>query len=179
LIYIPYALLCCTAAVAWLVGRATPGRMLAAGVAYGLGVGLMPSLVAGVPLLAVVAGTRARTGRAGLAAAALAGCALAIAPVTALNYAASGRFVLLTMSSGHAFYLGHNPQARAGYYLPDRVGAVQAANRGSIFDSMHRIAEDAEGHAIPDAGFSGYSFRQAQQHIVAKPRAELLLHRIR
>jgi hypothetical protein len=95
--------------------------------------------------------------------------------VTALNYAASGKLVLLTMSSGHAFYLGHNPQARAGYYLPDRVGAVQAANRGSIFESMHRIAEEAEGHAIPDDAVSTYYFGKAWQHIVANPGFELRL----
>jgi len=175
LIYVPYALLCCTAAVAWLVGRVSPGRMVAAGVAYGLAVGLMPSLVVGVPLLAVVAGMRRQTGRVGLAAASLAGCALAIAPVTALNYAASGKLVLLTMSSGHAFYLGHNPQARAGYYLPDRVGAVQAANRGSIFDSMRRIAEETEGHPIPEDEVSSWYLRKAIGHIVANPGAELRL----
>lgn len=175
LIYIPYALLCCTIAVAWLVGRASAGRMLGAGVAYGLAVGLMPSLVAGVPLLTLVAAMRARAGRVVLAAAALAGVAVAIAPVTALNYAASGRFVLLTMSSGHAFYLGHNPQARAGYFLPDTVGAVQAANRGSIFDSMHRIAEETEGHPIPDEEVSGWYFRKAVAHMVVNPGTELRL----
>src|SRR6185436_12651846 len=102
-------------------------------------------------------------------AAALVGVALAIAPVTALNYAASGRFVLLTMSSGHAFYLGHNPQARAGYYLPDRVGAVQSANRGSIFDSMHRIAEETAGHPMPDEEVSGFYFRKAWEHVTSDP----------
>jgi 4-amino-4-deoxy-L-arabinose transferase-like glycosyltransferase len=176
LIYIPYALFFCTLTVWWLTdARASAGRSLAAGVAYGLATDLMPSLLAGAPLFALVAATRARGGRVGRGLAALAGVALAIAPVTALNVAASGNVVLLTMSSGHAFYLGHNPQARAGYYLPDRVGAVQAANRGSIFDSMHRIAEEAEGHPIADDEVSGYYFRKAWQHIVANPAAELRL----
>jgi 4-amino-4-deoxy-L-arabinose transferase-like glycosyltransferase len=179
LIYIPYALFFCVVTVLWLTGgRTTAGRGFGAGVSYGLATGFMPSLLAGAPLLACVAAAggagrpRARIARAG---AALLGVALAIAPVTALNYAASGKLVLLTMSSGHAFYLGHNPQARAGYYLPDRVGAVQAANRGSIFESMHRIAEEAEGHAIPDEAVSSYYFRKAWQHVVAEPGFELRL----
>jgi 4-amino-4-deoxy-L-arabinose transferase-like glycosyltransferase len=176
LIYIPYALLLCTATVACLVGgRATVRRMLATGILYGLATGFMPSLVAGVPLLALVVATRGRDGRVGRCVAALAGVALAIAPVTALNYAASGKFVLLTMSSGHAFYIGHNPQARAGYYLPDRVGAVQSANRGSIFDSMHRIAEETAGHPMPDDEVSGFYFRKAWEHMTSDPGAELRL----
>jgi 4-amino-4-deoxy-L-arabinose transferase-like glycosyltransferase len=177
LIYIPYALFFCVATVLLLTNAsATLGRGLAAGITYGLATGFMPSLLAGAPLLAGVAAVgltvRARVARAG---AALLGIAIAIAPVTALNYAASGKLVLLTMSSGHAFYLGHNPQARAGYYLPDRVGAVQAANRGSIFESMHRIADEAEGHPIPDDAVSGYYFRKAWQHIAANPAFELRL----
>jgi 4-amino-4-deoxy-L-arabinose transferase-like glycosyltransferase len=177
LIYIPYALFFCVATVLLLTNaQATAARGLAAGVTYGLATGFMPSLLAGAPLLAIVAATsgvgRARIARAG---AALLGVAIAIAPVTALNYAASGKLVLLTMSSGHAFYLGHNPQARAGYFLPDRVGAVQAANRGSIFESMYRIAEEAEGHAIADDAVSDYYFEKARQHIVSNPGAELRL----
>jgi 4-amino-4-deoxy-L-arabinose transferase-like glycosyltransferase len=177
LIYIPYALFFCVVTVLLLTNaRATVGRGLAAGVTYGLATGFMPSLLVGAPLLAVVAasGSIART-RMARAGAALLGVAIAIAPVTALNYAASGKLVLLTMSSGHAFYLGHNPQARAGYYLPDRVGAVQAANRGSIFESMHRIAEEAEGHSIPDEAVSSYYFGKAWQHVAANPGLELRL----
>ena len=151
------------------------GRGLAAGIRYGLATGFMPSLLAGVPLLALVAGAQASDRRVARAAGALAGVALAILPITALNYAASGRFVLLTMSSGHAFYLGHNPQARAGYYLPDRVGAVQAANRGSIFDSMHRIADETAGRTLADDEVSGFYFGKAWEHITAEPAAELRL----
>jgi 4-amino-4-deoxy-L-arabinose transferase-like glycosyltransferase len=172
--YVPWALLCCTATVVLLTGdRARAGRALAAGLAYGLAVGLMPSLLAGVPLFALVVATRERAARGRRVGAALAGVALAIAPLTALNYAASGKLVLLTLSSGHAFYLGHNPQARAGYYLPDRVGAVQAANRGSIFDSMQRIAAETEGRPIPDEAVSGYYFRKAWEHVRAEPMREL------
>ena len=176
LIYIPYALLLCTATIVCLLGgRATVRRMLGTGVLYGLATGLMPSLVAGVPVLALVVATRGRDNRAGRCAAALAGVALAIAPVTALNYAASGKLVLLTMSSGHAFYIGHNPQARAGYYLPDRVGAVQSANRGSIFDSMHRIAEEIAGHPMRDEEVSGFYFGKAWEHMASHPVDELRL----
>lgn len=175
LIYVPYSLLFCTVTVL-LLTREPPstGRSLAAGITYGLATGFMPSLLAGSPLLAVVVAARGRR-RLARSGAALVGVALAIAPVTALNYAASGTLVLLTLSSGHAFYLGHNPQARAGYYLPDRVGAVQAANRGSIFDSMHRIAEEAEGGPIADEQVSAYYAHKAWQHIVAHPGSELRL----
>jgi tetratricopeptide (TPR) repeat protein len=147
--------------------------VLAAGVCYGLATGFMPSLLAGVPLLAVVVWTQVRDAGLARVAAALAGVALAIAPITALNYAASGRFVLLTMSSGHAFYLGHNPQARAGYYLPDRVGALQAANRGSIFDSMHKIADETAGRPLADEEVSSFYFAKAWEHIHAHPDTEL------
>ena len=174
LIYIPYALLLCTAAVVCLTGGPpTVRRMLATGGLYGLATGFMPSLLAGVPLLALVVGLQGREQRVRRGVAALAGVAIAIAPVTALNYAASGKLVLLTMSSGHAFYLGHNPQARAGYYLPDRVGAVQAANRGSIFDSMHRIADETAGRPMPDDEVSGFYFRKAWEHVTSEPAAEL------
>jgi tetratricopeptide (TPR) repeat protein len=174
LIYIPYALLLCTMTVVCLTSeRLDARRMLAAGVCYGLATGFMPSLLAGVPLLAVVVWTQVRESRATSVVAALVGVALAVAPVTALNYAASGRFVLLTMSSGHAFYLGHNPQARAGYYLPDRVGAVQAANRGSIFDSMHKIADEIAGRPLDDEEVSGFYFAKAWEHIRTQPGTEL------
>jgi 4-amino-4-deoxy-L-arabinose transferase-like glycosyltransferase len=176
LIYIPYALLCATAAIVCLTGGPpTMRRMLATGVLYGLATGFMPSLLAGLPLLALLVAVEGGGGWVRRSAAAVAGVALAIAPVTALNYAASGRLVLLTMSSGHAFYLGHNPQARAGYYLPDRVGAVQAANRGSIFDSMHRIAEETAGRPMPPDEVSGFYFRKAVEHVTAAPAAELRL----
>lgn len=173
LIYVPWALLCATATVLLLVReRPRPG---AAGLLYGVAVGLMPSLLAGVPLLALVVAAGAARGRGVAVAAALGGVALAIAPVTALNYAASGRLVLLTLSSGHSFYLGHNPQARAGYWLPDRVGAVLAANRGSIFDSMQRIAAESEGRPIPDHEVSGWYLRKAWRHVRERPVAELRL----
>ena len=176
LIYIPYALLCCTATIVCLTGGPpTVRRLLATGVLYGLATGFMPSLLAGAPLLVLLVALEGGAGRVRRCAAALAGIALAIAPVTALNHAASGKLVLLTMSSGHAFYLGHNPQARAGYYLPDRVGAVQAANRGSIFDSMHRIAEETAGRPMPDDEVSDFYFRKALEHIASAPGAELRL----
>jgi 4-amino-4-deoxy-L-arabinose transferase-like glycosyltransferase len=174
LIYIPYALLLCTLTVACLESeRLDARRMLAAGVCYGLATGFMPSLLAGVPLLALTIWLQVAPARKTRVAAALVGVALAITPVTALNYAASGRFVLLTMSSGHAFYLGHNPQARAGYYLPDRVGAVQAANRGSIFDSMHRIADETAGRPLADEEVSSFYFAKAWEHIRTHPATEL------
>ncbi len=189
-IYVPYALVCCVATALLLTrAPATAGRTLAAGASFGVATGFIPSLAIGAPLLALVAADGARNAvvdverqagaRLGRAAAALVGVGLAIAPITALNYAASGNIVLLTMSAGHAFYLGHNPEARAGYYLPDRIGGVEAANRGSIFDSMHRIAEDAEGHAISDDGVSRYYARKAWHHVVTHPAAELRLFALR
>src|SRR5689334_6323628 len=104
LIYVPYALVLCVVTVLLLSDAGTSvRRRVAAGTTYGLASGFMPSLLVGVPLLALVAASGARR-RARLAAAvaAVVGVAIAIAPLTALNYAASGRLVLLTMSSGHA-----------------------------------------------------------------------------
>src|SRR5689334_1936732 len=70
LIYIPYALFFCVSTVLLLTNaRPTVGRGLGAGITYGLATGFMPSLLAGAPLLAVVAmvgsGARARLARAG------------------------------------------------------------------------------------------------------------------
>lgn len=50
-----------------------------------------------------------------------------------------------------------------------------AANRGSIFDSMQRIAAESAGHPIADDEVSGWYFRKGWEHVLAEPARELAL----
>ncbi len=61
------------------------------------------------------AGTRARVAAAGLV---LAGGASIVGLVSGINYAASGRWVLLTTSGGINFYIGNHEGARGSYDEP-------------------------------------------------------------
>jgi len=181
LIYTPYAVLLSTAAAWWIESRRS-ASVLAAGLATGLAIDLMPSLVLGVPLVVAtpfvigrtrppIAGIRPLL-RSALIAATI---AAAIAPVTLANWKTSGHFVLLTTGFGHAFYIGHNPLAAAGYELPNRIGPVTFANRGSIFDNMKTVASTIEGRELTDLEVSPWFTRKALAHIRAEPRFELTL----
>jgi hypothetical protein len=128
-----------------------------------------------VPLVVAtpfVAGRMRPLARAGLAAA---GIAVAIAPVTIANYVNSGDLVLLTTGFGHAFYIGHNPLAQAGYQLPNRIGQVTFSNRGSIFDNMKTVASTIEGHELTDTEVSPWFTRRALEQIRTHPGFEATL----
>ena len=94
------------------------------------------------------------------------GVILGIMPITTMNYMASGKFVLLTTSAGHNFYLGHRTDADAGYTLPQTLD-------GDIFHNMKRLAEKVEGHKFEDEAVSAYYFRKALGHITSDPMKEL------
>jgi 4-amino-4-deoxy-L-arabinose transferase-like glycosyltransferase len=174
LIYTSYAVLLSTAAVWWIEGRSARSTV-AAGVATGLAIDLMPSLMLGVPLLLLtpfIARQARPLARAATTALAL---ALTIAPVTLANWINSSQLVLLTTGFGHAFYIGHNSQAQAGYNLPNRIGPVTFSNRGSIFDNMKAVASTVTGHELTDAEVSPFFTHKALEQIAAHPGFEARL----
>jgi 4-amino-4-deoxy-L-arabinose transferase-like glycosyltransferase len=108
------------------------------------------------------------------------GIALSILPIIIANYIASGKVVLLTTSAGHNFYIGHNPQAKAGYFVPDNLMGTVFSNKGSIFTNMKNLAEEVEGREFEDTEISSYYMTRAFGHIVTHPLSEarLLMKRI-
>jgi tetratricopeptide (TPR) repeat protein len=120
-------------------GREAPARWRAglAGVALGALVLTRPSFLVwlGLAVVWVVArAPRARAARAGLMAAV---ALLCIAPVTWVNHARSGRWVLVSANAGINFYLGNNPDAartsvlRPGLQWEELVTSPpEAARRG-------------------------------------------------
>ena len=91
-----------------------------------------------------------------------------ILPITIANYTVSGKFILLTGSAGHNFYIGHNPQSTAGYSLP-------AAFDGDIFKNMKNLAQKAENRVFEDHEVSPYYMKKAFLHIFSSPSKELSL----
>ena len=174
LIYTSYAVLLSTAAVV-VVERGSPRSSLAAGILTGLAVDLMPSLALFVPLLLAVPFVLRHARAARGAACVAAGVVAAILPITAANYLSSGEFVVLTTSTGHSFYIGHNPMARAGYQLPSRIGPVAYGNRGSIFDNMKTVAEAIEHRPFRDTEVSPYYLRKGLAQIAEHPGFEARL----
>lgn len=174
LIYTPYAVLLSTLA-AWWIEDARRGRALAAGLASGLAIALMPSLMLALPLLVLTPFVVRQARPVGRAALVAAGVAAGIAPVTVANYVNSGQVVLLTTGFGHAFYIGHNPLAQAGYRLPNRIGPVTFSNRGSIFDNMKAVASTVEGRDLADSEVSPWFTRKALEQIRTHPGFEATL----
>jgi hypothetical protein len=140
-----------------------------AGLALGLAAGLHPDvLVCGVLALALPLLWRVPRRLAATATLA-AGLALGVAPVTAMNVRASGRFVLLTTAGGHNFYIGHNPEAQPQFVVP------LALNQGDTFTTMQRLAEQAEGHPLRADEVSGYYLRKGLAWAVGHPGREAQL----
>ncbi|HUG36615.1 MAG TPA: tetratricopeptide repeat protein [Candidatus Limnocylindrales bacterium] len=169
---VPLTLFLLTAAIVLLDGPATWPRFGAAGLALGLAAGTRPDVVLAGGLAVLVPYVRRMAHPRRLAAACAAGVALGVAPVTALNWATSGRPVLLTTSGGHNFYIGHNPAAQPQYALP-------ALLDGDIFASMKALAENVEGRPFSDAEVSGYYLREGLAHFRDDPARELELFGMR
>lgn len=165
---VPFTLFLLTAGVVVLDPAGRPGHYAVAGLLLGLTAATRPNmLLAGLGALAVP--WMRRSPRPVMAALALgAGLATGVAPVTLLNVAASGDFVLLTTGAGHNFYIGHNPEAEAQYTLP-------ASLDGDIFESMKGLAEEVEGRPFDDTEVSGWYLRRGLEHFAADPRRELKL----
>lgn len=164
----PFTVFLVTAAVVALDHGSGRWSYLAAGLLLGLGTAthpdilLMGLLAAAVPL--VRAGWAGRRG----AALVLVGLFVGLSPVPAANYAASGRFTLLTLSGGHNLYIGHNPRAQAQYSLPTALD-------GDIFQTMKHLAEEVQGRPMSSYEVSGYYTHKALDYIVHHPGREAVL----
>jgi tetratricopeptide (TPR) repeat protein len=104
-----------------------------------------------------VAGSDATAGRAGRAAAFLAGVALALAPVALRNGLVGGDFLPTTSQGGVNFFIGNNPRAD-GTYRPIVPGKeIPELERRE----PARIAEQALGRPLTAAGVSRYWLHRA------------------
>ena len=165
---VPFTLFFLTAALVVVDRALRPKGFFFAGLLFGLTAATRPNvLLAGLAALAVPWILKVRTPPRAAAALAF-GLAVGVAPVTVVNFAASGELVLLTTSAGHNFYIGHNPAAQAQYVLPSTLD-------GDIFESMKALAEEVEGRAFEDTEVSSWYLRRGLAHMAADPGRELQL----
>jgi tetratricopeptide (TPR) repeat protein len=149
--------------------RRTLPAWLLAGIANGVFVLARPSLapLAGAAWALVTppgdpAGARGRR-----ALALLLGTFLAILPVTARNFALTGRFVLITEHGGETFYVGNHPGADGYGTQPDWVDSGPATEH----ESYRRRASAILGREITLAESSTYWRDQALAFARAEPLA--------
>lgn len=165
---VPYTLFLVLLSILLLDGARGNFVFLISGMLMGLAVGTRPNLLILAALILVVPFwvkiKRPFTKSALLAA----GMATMILPITLANYTTSNQFILLTVSAGHNFYIGHNPQATAGYTLP---GVFD----GDIFKNMKHLAEQSQGHPLADHEVSPYFIKKALQYMMEEPGKEILV----
>ena len=99
----------------------------------------------------------------------IAGCALALLPVAARNYAVGHEFHLSTSQFGPNFYIGNNPQAR-GVYDPLVSGHGNADDER---DDATRLAETDTGRTLSPREVSAYWTARALEFIRTQPLAWL------
>ena len=169
---VPWTLFLLTGAVALLDGPLRGRRTAAAGLLLGLAAGTRPNVLLGAAPALLVPWARRAPRPWRLAGALAVGVGLGVAPVTGLNLAASGEPVLLTVSGGHNFYIGHNPEAEPQYALPRSLD-------GDIFASMKGLAEEVTGREMADTEVSGWYLRRGLAWIAENPvdEASLLARR--
>ena len=166
LVPVPYTLFFLVLSVLLIDRDRRPFIFLLAGFILGLSIGTRPNLlllalvISPAPVLISIERKWIKSSMI------IIGVILGIVPITTMNYMASGKLVLLTTSAGHNFYLGHRPDAYAGYTLPQTLD-------GDIFHNMKRLAEKVEGHKFEDDAVSAYYFRKALGHITSNPMKEL------
>lgn len=103
------------------IARPAPARALASGVLFGAGALIKAQFLLLPAILLLLHGWGCWRDRrqcrrtAFLAIAFAAGMAAAVLPVTARNYLALGRFVLISTNGGPTFLTGNNPAARGNY----------------------------------------------------------------
>jgi 4-amino-4-deoxy-L-arabinose transferase-like glycosyltransferase len=155
----------------------------AAGGLLGLAAGTRPNALLLVPLCAAWAltlrrGTCPRPARAALV---CLGAALAIAPITLLNHARSGEWILVTTSGGYVFYASNNPMATGlGYAPPEALSVLE--NRLLHHDPLASpqeerlyrfLAERAAGHSLGHAQVSALYFAEGWSFLARDPAASL------
>ena len=132
--------------------RGTAGRWLLAGSLLGVLALLRENALLVVPFLLPLAWSGGQRGRAGRAAAFLAGVALALAPVALRNGLVGGDFLPTTSQGGVNFFIGNNPRAD-GTYRPIVPGKqIPELERRE----PARIAEQVAGRPLTPAEVSRY-----------------------
>jgi tetratricopeptide (TPR) repeat protein len=119
-------------------------------------------------------GTRPARVRVARAALFVAAAVAVVAPVTVRNRIVSGDWVLVTTNGGITFWQGNNPAAEGVFATPDGFTGSIATQR----DEARRIASEASGGALSDAGASAYWFARGRAYLAGEPaRAAALVAR--
>ena len=165
--------------VAWLTLRALERREMtmaaqrASWGAAGLGLGLLstlhPNAILLLPLLLLLAWRAPvdRPERARRAASVLIAAMIAIAPITARNAIASGRFVPLTSHGGVNLFVGNGPGANGTFRVPAEVPG--SGSPSTQFDAFREAASQALGRDVDEAESDAYWQRRTLAHVSTHP----------
>jgi 4-amino-4-deoxy-L-arabinose transferase-like glycosyltransferase/Tfp pilus assembly protein PilF len=167
----PLTTFLCLLALLWLLQAWPPagpplrGRLLLAGLAFGIAATGRPNLLVLPPVLAIWLGLTASTGRSAhdahawrAAAVLLLGAALAIAPVTLRNLRAGGELVPVCANFGVNLWTGNNPRADGTTPVPvgvqwdDLKLRCEQAGAGRAVPASRHLAREAWGYLEQDPG---------------------------
>ncbi len=127
-----------------------------------------PNGVLLAPLLVLLAasggGRRERLTRIG---AVLVGLALALAPLTARNAVASGRFVPLTSHGGLNLYIGNGPGATGTFRAPPEIPG--GASPSTQFEAFRRVASERSGRPLDEVDADRFWVARTAEHVAADP----------
>jgi Flp pilus assembly protein TadD len=171
-------ILAVVAALAWWQGGCrSVARALAAGVALGFAAVERPNLLAIVPPLAIwMVVLSARRDRVRTSAVLLAGVAVPLAIVLALNVAGTGQWVPLTTSGGINLALGYHDGATGTYDEPwEREAPEFSAQHREPEEAMTAWASLRTGRPLSTQEASAYWGREAVGWIAAHPVDAALL----
>ncbi|HEY3174289.1 MAG TPA: hypothetical protein VGK94_00865 [Candidatus Polarisedimenticolia bacterium] len=153
-------------------------RLGAAGLCLGLAASERPNLIALVPVLAawvLVFGPEA--GRLRGAAALVAGSGAVILCVALMNHAASGRWVLLTTSSGINFYIGNHPGARGTFDEPwSSSDPAFTAGHTDLEEASLTMARRESGRDLDAIEAGSYWFSRGMAYLKSNPREAAWLY---
>lgn len=164
----PFLTALALAALAAALTRPGWAWFLAAGAAFAIQSLNRPNvLVAACGLMALLLVTKRPRG----AAAMVAGLLLALAPVTIRNGVVAGEWSPLASHGGLNFYIGNNPAADGTYVM---VPGITPSIAGQHQDAR-RVAEQAAGQPLDDAGVSAHFQGRAVEWMRTSPGAAAML----
>lgn len=143
------------------IHQTTRGAMLArltgAGLLLGIAATERPNLLLLLPATSVWALVFAPTARRAAGIAVMAAGSAVLLAVSGLNYASSGKWVLLTTSSGINFYIGNNESARGTFDEPwARSDPEFAASHFDLEESSLTMARRLSGRELDAVGASRF-----------------------
>ncbi len=147
------------------------GPAALAGVLVGLAASERPNLVALLPVLAVWAAASLPAGRRLRGATSLlAGGVAVVLGVSAMNHAASGRWVPLTTSGGINFYIGNNPSARGTFDEPWSGADLRfTARYTDLEESSLIMARRLAGEDLDPIEASSFWWRRGLEYLREHP----------